>query len=182
MPWKWKRTIYLSYLTPKFFFLLSYWVLPFSSGLILFWFSYLTQQVGFFTFFAHVNPTFCRFLAQLLYPSLQAHMLSTWVATHYRLEELHIWQFNDVMFFFGYLKYVRKREIEGLYISITLRTCMSVLRRLFLLYNSCNYSQYMWGEVRNFAYILLCCNLILRNLSLLNCEKYKWLMFFEKCS
>ena len=117
-----------------------------------------------------MNPTFRCFLAQLLYPSLQAHMLSTRVATHYRLEELHIWQFNDVMFFFGYLKYVWKWEIEGLYISITLRTCLSVLRRLFLLYNSCNYNQYMWGEVRNFAYILLCCNLILRNLSLLNCE------------
>ena len=51
-----------------------------------------------------MNPTFRRFLAQSLYPSLQAHMLSTRVATHYRLEELHIWQFNDVLFFFRIFK------------------------------------------------------------------------------
>ena len=51
-----------------------------------------------------MNPTFRRFLAQSLYPSLQARMLSTRVATHYRLEELHIWQFIDVLFFFRIFK------------------------------------------------------------------------------
>ena len=49
-------------------------------------------------------PTLRRFLAQSLYPSLQARMLSTRVATHYRLQELYIWQFNDVMFFFRIFK------------------------------------------------------------------------------
>ena len=88
--WKRKRTIYLSYLTQKFFSLLACWILPFTSGLILFWFSYLTQQVVCFTFFTHMNLTFRCFLAQSLYPSLQAPMPSTRVATHYRLEELHI--------------------------------------------------------------------------------------------
>ena len=97
----------LSYLTQKIFSLLTYWILPFSSGLIFFWFSYLTQQV--------VQSFVLLFLPiwiQLFVASLLSRVISKPASSYalhtgsnsLQVEELHIWQFNDVMFFFRIFK------------------------------------------------------------------------------
>ena len=46
----------------------------------------------------------CLTFLPMIYQNPQAGMLSTRIGTDYRLEELHIWYFNDVMSYFWIFK------------------------------------------------------------------------------